>query len=1072
MNKLMIFFLLGSLSTGLLAQEREITGSVREADGRPLPGATIINKKKNTGVTTNENGIFAMNADINDTIIVSYIGYVTEEVTPGNDAHIEVTLIPDITNLDEVVVTALGISRDVKSLGVARQSVSTEDITEARDPNLVNSLAGKVAGLQVISNGGPTSSTAVIIRGNSSLTGNNQPIWVIDGVPVINKMGTTDEDIDYGNDVAGLSPDMIESIEVLKGPNAAALYGSIAQNGAILITSKKGTTTDRLGVSFNSNVMFHQVREYPDYQNIYGAGHLLQTGRDEADRQDSTGYPFLNNYFRSWGGPMIGQKVINYNGEVTTYDPSPDNVKEYYQVGKVFTNTLTLDRSYEAGSFRFSYSNINGSDIVPNHDVQKINSFTLRAVKELSPFVKVDASAMWSHEKVNNRIYKNWNPRNPMNTFIYMTRNMSVDDLTPWKQPDGTAFGSFDGDQFDNPMWVLNEIENEDSKDRLIGDVTIYGTILKNFNYRAKISHDFIQREGYEFNNWGADYDPDGSYSNFMLKNSQTNYEALITYSSKLKDIFTYTFNLGVNQRDYSYLRRWAGISSLILPDMKSIYNSEVSPTSDEDRITTRTQSVFSFANFGYRDVVFLDLTYRGDWSSTLPANNNNYWYPSVSTSILYSKIFKIRQDLLPFGKIRFSWARVGNDASAYQTANVLEYGGQYNNTPWVYINTTRKNEELKPESTTAFEVGFDNRFINNRLSFDLTLYSQSTKNQIVDAAVSKASGYSEKVFNAGQIDNKGIELSLGGKPIQSGKFEWEIFLNWSKNYNEVVSLSDSLERYLLGSLIFVNIYAETGQPYGVIRGNTLMRAEDGKPILNPTNNEPYYVEDGYMGNAFPDWLGSVRNNIRFKNFDIGILVDFMKGGEFYSLGNHKAQVWGNTVQSLEGREEWYFSSWILGETDEERFGRGIDGTTYADIERNKGIYVEGYHPLADEETGRLVVDEEGNYVAGEAASAYILPQIWWQGADFHMEMNTFDRSFIKLREVTLGYTFPKSFLKNLPVRKIKISAVGRNLWTIFKNTPQGIDPEATLSVGNAQGVEFGSTLPTVYYGFDLKVTF
>ncbi|MBN1599155.1 MAG: SusC/RagA family TonB-linked outer membrane protein [Bacteroidales bacterium] len=1073
MNRILTFLLLVFLCiTGAFAQQ-QITGNVKDEDNNPLPGANVFNKTTKEGVITDVGGNFTIQAGPADSIMISFVGYLTEDVTPGNETYIDINLIPNITSLDEVVVTALGISREVKSIGFAQQSVSAQELTEARDPNITTALAGKVSGLQVISNGGPTSSATIVIRGMASLSNRNDPIWVIDGVPIINNSGqqADDREIDYGNDAADLNPDMIESIEVLKGPNAAALYGSIAQNGAILITTKKGTSQNRLGVTLSSNIMFHQVREYPDYQNVYGAGHVLQIGREETQRDDSTGYPIVGSYMRSWGAPMLGQNVVNYNGELTTYDPEPDNVKDFYQTGKVYTNTITLDRAYEKGSFRFTYTNVSGTDIVPDHNVQKSHNVNLRAVKEFSTFLNVNAGVIWMDEKVKNRMYRNWNPRNPMNTFIYMHRNNSLEDLDPWKGEDGRAINQFEGDQYDNPLWLLNEIWNEDSKNRFIGDITLYGEILKNFSYRIRFNQDYIQREGCDFNNWGADYDDDGSYSNFISTNSQRNYEGILTYSSDINDVLTYSVNLGLNQRESDGLRRWASISSLIMPDEASIYNSLDDPQTGESRWSKVTQSVFGFINLGFKDLIFLDLTARNDWSSTLPDDNNSYFYPSVSTSIVYSDIFNIRENILPFGKLRFSWAKVGNDTDPYQTQNAYEYGGMYNENPWMFLNRVRRNEELKPEETTSFEIGLDNRFFNNRLSFDITLYKQYTVNQIVSIKVPAPSGYSDKVVNVGRIDNKGIELSFGVKPIDRKNFDWEILLNWSKNDNEVVELDSTGAPFWLNSMIGVNIFAEVGRPYGVLRGTTQLHTSDGRPLIDPNSLEPIYIDDGYLGNAFPEWIGSVRNSFRYKNFDLGILIDFQKGGTLYSVGNHKAQVWGNTTRSLEGREEWRFSAWILGESDDERRGIGIDGSEYNDSDRSKGIWVEGWFPLLDEE-GNYVYDENGNIVADEWGGGYVLPQNWWQLADKHMIQNTFDRSFVKLREVTLGYTVPYSKLKNLPFERIRVAAVGRNLWTIFKNTPNGIDPESTSTVGNGQGVEFGSVLPTAYYGFDVKISF
>ncbi len=1079
MNKILIFIPVIFISvTGLFAQQREISGKVRDENLNGLPGASVINAKSKKGGVTDANGNFKVLVDSTDEILISFMGYITEKIKPGKKSTIVINLKPNVKTLDQFVVTALGISRKEKSLGYSQQSVSTQELTEARDPNLTNALAGKVAGLQLISNGGPTSSSIVVLRGIADMGSRNDPIWVIDGVPVINNIGqqnsgsADDRALDYGNDIANLNPDMIDRIEILKGPNAAALYGSIAQNGAILITTKKGSTKNKIGITFNTNVMFHRVSEYPDYQNVYGAGHVLQTGREGTSRQDSTDYPIMSSYFRSWGSPMLGQKVVNYNGQISTFDPSPNNIKDYYQIGKVFTNTLSLDRSYETGSYRFSYSYIKGSDIVPEHNLQNSHSANLRAEKRFAKFLNINTGVIWANEKVHNRMYRNWSPRNPMNSFIYMTRNVSLSDLDPWKQQNGKAMVTFDGDQFDNPLWVMNEIWNEDNRNRFIGDITLSGEIIKNLTYRGKVNQDYIQKDGYEFNNWGADYDPDGEYRNFMSVESQRNYDLLLTYdSSFFSKKFTYKVNFGMSQRDYSSTYRNAMISSLILPDIASISNTASTPSAYEQRNKKRTKSVYGFINLEYKDMIFLDMTFRADWSSTLPKDLENYTYPSISTSILYSELLKLDKNILPFGKLRFSWAMVGSDTDPYQIKNTFRPGGIYNNDPWVYLTPLGKNPSLTPQSTTSFELGFDNRFFKDRLSFDVTLYKQNTKKQIVPIETPRASGFSRRMVNVGRVDNKGIEISAKITPIEKRNFTWDIRANWSRNINEVVELGDSNQRFWLGNMIGVNIYAEKGKPYGELRGTTQLYTSDGRPLMDKNSLQPIYTDDGYLGNAFPDWRGSVKNTFKYKNFDIGFLIDFQKGGTLYSVGHHKAQVWGNTISSLEGREDWRFSAWILGESDDERRGVGLDGSKYTDTQRNKGIYLEGAYPLLDDK-GNYVYDGDGNIVAGGSVSGYMLPQDYWQLADKNMKQNAFDRSFIKLREVTIGYTYRKPGLSKLPFDKIRIAVAGRNLWTIFKNTPKGIDPESTSTVGNAQGVEFGSVLPTAYYGFDLKFFF
>ena len=1060
----------------LYSQNRSLSGKVTDTSGEGLPGATVVVKGTSIGSIADVNGEFQLNVpEGNDqTLIVSFIGLKTQEIAVGKKNVINVVLSSDDIGIDEVVVTAMGIKREAKSLAYARQSVSTDDMTEARSTNLINSLAGKAAGVQVKSSGTPTGSNRVVIRGLTSVTGTNQPLYVVDGIPLDDSQGDASvsvwnggDDIDYGSPISQLNPDDIESMEILKGPNAAALYGSRASNGVVLITTKTGKKKQGLGISINSNTSFTSNNEYPYYQYVYGTGDngRLVTNANKLD--PVTGLPMLGSYTRTYGAPLLGQQVIGYNGEIMPYTSKPNNIKELYQTGVTYTNGVTIEKAGNDGSFRLSYTNTESEFTMKDQEVQSRHNLTFRGTQKLAKTLSTDVSILYTNDHVNNRLYQNGSERNPANNYMYMHSDMDVSNLTPWKTESGEAF-RYSG-PFNNPLWNLYENSNQDESNRVIGNVTLKWDITKSLSVRGKAMGDVNNLNGDEFNNMGAAYDSDGYYKTFDNQTQNWNYEATLNYNKKIKD-FSVVYMLGTNRFDFKSSRRETRIGSLLVPEVKSLANSNTIPDVREFDGAKRINSVFSSFSLGYKDTYYIDATARNDWSSTLPASNNSYFYPSIGTSILFSE-FLPKNKILTLGKIRASYAQVGNDTSPYKVLTTYGYGGSYNSTAWLALQGTRNNPNLKPELTSSWEFGLETSFFKNRLSLNITNYSSSTINQIIPAQTTAATGFSSQIFNAGEIQSKGWEVFMSGNPINKA-LKWNIDVNWSKNESLVVSLIEGVDRLLLRDWFNAKVWAEVGKPLGEIRGDVQARDPETGTLLVKNNGLVVFNSDQRLGNAQADWIGGVRNSFSYKGFSFNFLVDVKMGGDVYSATMLKAMNFGMRGETYPGRDDYFFSNVILGESGNEQKGIGLFGHDYTDSARPKGMQYPGVAFSTKDADGNWIAlrDAEGNIKYADKVWAN--PQQIGYDPLRNQELITYDASYIKLREIVFGYDLPKTILKKTPLQTARISLVGRNLYTFYDHMPQGLDPESGTTSGNGQGIEFGSFLPTRTIGFNIKLSF
>ncbi|GGB02249.1 SusC/RagA family TonB-linked outer membrane protein [Puia dinghuensis] len=1064
-------------------QKIPIRGTVVNEKGEPLEGVTILLKGRTASALSRPDGRFTINVEDaqKGVLTVSIVGYATQDVPINGQTDLRITLGTSTKDLkDVIVISALGLTKRQKSIGYSSQSIDPDRITEARDVNITDALAGKVSGLQVTTTGQPGSSTRVQIRGENSITGNNQPLWVVDGVPIQNDMGDTRGDnLDYGNGAADLNPDDIASIEVLKGPNAAALYGSRAANGAILVTTKKGKTGDKtLGISLNQNTMWSTISEFPAYQNEYGEGSNGVFVTNNNNIVPGTGAARMGSVGTTWGMPMLGQPYDNFAGQLIPggYSPQPGNITSFYKPSITNSSNLSISKGDANGSFRLSYQNVYADDVLKNQNIIKRNTVSLSGTRKID-WLTLDTWVLYTNQDTKDRTVRNLDPASPMAAYVYMPRSFNISALNPYVNPlTGNSIALGSANSFENPFWSLYEDKNEDTHNRVIGGITATSRLNKMLSLRLQGATDMDFLSSWQYRELGGLQTPQGSYSNLEQHSINNDYQGLLMFNKQLSGDFNLTANAGAELATNNTLVRSARVAALLVHNMPSILNSNAVPTVSEAESKTNTQSLFGNVTIGFRDWLFVDVTGRNDWSSTLPVNNCSFFYPSVSGSFIFSD-FLNNTDLISYGKLRASWAQVGNSAPAQALITPYTYGGIFLGNP--YINYTSNNQlnnpNLKPEQTVSREAGIDVTMFHDRISFNGTVYSTRATNQIITAQTAPETGFSTRFINAGVITNKGIELSLNAKVIRGKKFNWNLIANWSMNRNMVVSLAPGVNNFVLAQNLGVYVNAKVGSPYGYLNGNAPYKV--GDTTLVQANGRAVVQPNTPLGNFHPDWIGSLGSTFTYAGFDFSILFNVKWHGKIYSASYGRANFLGVTQYSLLGRDAWLLSSVILGENGNEQQGIGqtvgSGVTRYADSGRVKGVQYPNAYTIKVDASGKPVLDKNGRYEPGAKSTVWMNPTTY----ESDMTVNntpaiTYDASSIKIAEIVFGYTVPQTYLTRLPIRGARIALVGRNFWTLFKHTPQGIDPEAANSSGNAQGIDAGNSFPYAQYGFDLKVNF
>lgn len=1032
---LLLLFLAG---TGF-AQDLSIKGKVQSADGF-LPGASILIKGTSRGSTTDVNGDFTLTAPANATLVVSFIGYKTLEIPVGSKTVFDIMLESDATQFNEIVVTALGIAREKKALGYAVQEVSGKTLTQARETNLVNSLSGRLAGVQVTnSNGAPGSSSRMIIRGASSIGSNNQPLFVVDGVPVDNSNFGSGTGIDYGNAAASINPDDVESINVLKGPSAAALYGSRGANGVVLITTKSGKGTKGIGVSFNSNTAFESPFRLPKWQNEYGQG-----AKGLFSYVDGTGAGVNDGVDESWGPKLDGRLLPQFDSPIaadgtrtpTPWIAHPDNVDKFFETGRTLTNNVAITGANDKGDFRLSFTDLDQTGILPNTNYKR-RTVSLNAGWNLTKKLSIRATGNYVNDGSDNR-------NNFGLYFIWFGRQVDMDKLKDYHKPGSIYQYNWNDNYWTNPYYLLNESTRANERDRLYGNMSATYKFTDWLSLTARTGTDFYEdrrktKTAARQAKIGASslYD---AYNEEQIFVRESNSDFLLNATHKFGE-FDITANIGGNHRSNYAQRNYMGATELAIPRVFNMGNSRQRPVTENSFIRKTVNSLYAAANLGFRNYLFVDLTVRNDWSSSLPSDNRSYFYPSAAVSAIITDIFDVKSSVLSFAKLRAGWARVGNDTDPYRLASTYKYENPWGSTPSLSENNALLNANLKPELTSSYEIGTDIRLWQNRIGLDITYYKKVSSNQILDVNISNATGYLSKLLNAGKIENQGIEIQLTASPVKTEAFEWQVGLNWARNKNKVVSLANNLTTYQLNtsynaltqttttsSFRGLSVEARVGQPYGTFFGKGFLRAPDGQIVYDAQGYPMLESASRVLGNFTPDWIGGFSNTFRYKNLSLSTLIDVKHGGDIFSQSINIGRYTGVLAETTMGREDGIVGQGVVNK-----------GTAAAPeyVPNEKRISSEEYHH-----------------------KYYLLT---------NNENTIFDASYVKLREVKLTYMLSGQVFKKLPFRDIAISVVGRNLALLKSNLPH-IDPETSYyNDGNLQGIENGQIPTTRTVGFNIS---
>ncbi len=1055
MKKIIILLAALALAASAWAQTRTITGTVKDSsDGTPVVGVSVVVKDKAgkmKGTTTNNAGKYSIQVTANDQeIAFSFIGMESITHKIDNRTTVNIEMKPEATTVETVVVeSALGLKREAKAMPYSRQSVDSESLNEVRTPDFVSSLSGKVAGLMVAPPGQNTGSSGITLRGYSSATSDNNALFVVDGAIMENgAVGGERGGLDYGNAMGDINPADIATIEVLKGPNATALYGSRAANGVIMITTK-GSSGKGFKVTFSNSSMFQKIVQYPEYQNTFGVGMDLDI---QTSNTMTLPNPITGSRYRSWGPMMLGQPYIAIDGRERPYFPQPDNISDFYQHSSLITNTITIEGGSKESNMRLTYTNYNGNSVVAGVNRNIKHTFNLNASNKFTKWFTFNSRITYIRDNVKNRQYTNADSRNPVNSYVHMARSTSLDELRDYKDENGNEKST--NRNTSNPYWIINENPTEDTRDRLQGSFNATIQMPYGITLLGRASVDLYWWEGTTFQNLGGFYDPVGRVEEFTDFFSGVTLEGMATWKKNIRKIFSINAMAGASTNRRQSDRRTQTVIGLVQPSFLHISNATEKITPVQVLSDRKTNSVFGSLSVGYKGLLYLDATARNDWFSTLPVDNCSFFYPSAGLSFIFSELLKTghASRIMPLGKVRLSYAKVGNDTSPYRISRDYTIGGIFNGAPYAVVSNTLNNENLKPEITHSFEAGLEMQFLSGRVGFDLTGYRASTYNQIVPAFVTATSGYERRIFNAGEIRNSGIEVSLKGEPVKNRKFTWSSMLNFSKNTSKVISL---LEEYDVTSLTLYSasnttVNVEVGKPYGYIRGVGVRRNEYGQMIMPDGASPSEFESDPSVGfgTASPDWLMGFNNAFTYKGFDFSFLIDVKYGGIMYCNTFSKMMTNGLTTVNYDGRVGYALSKQIYNESDTEM----THGIQWPNAVQRK-------------------YDENGNVIGYTPVTKYFSPSGYEYTRSSINEFSIFDASFVKLREVTLGYTFPRKWLNKTALSNVKLSVVARNAWIIYQKTPRGVDPESASTSGNGRGIENGSLPPVATFGFNISLS-
>lgn len=1050
-----------AFSHSLLAQQRVVSGSVKDVNGAGLPGVSIVVKGTTVGTSTDTQGRFNISAGSDATLVFSFIGYVTQEVAVGNRSVIDLILEEEVQQLGEVVVTALGIERSQKALQTTIAKVPGMSLTQARENNLGSSIQGRVAGVNVSNAGtGPAGSSRVIIRGNKSVGSTNQPLYVIDGIPMDNTQfgragvwGGTDQ----GDGMTSLNPEDIESVTVLKGAAAAALYGSRGGYGVINIVTKRGQARKGIGIELNSNYVFEHYLNFSDLQHVYGPGGLANADPNDPTSPRVYSKPIDKNQAWNWGansmwGPKLdGTSVVQFDGVARPYSYAGDNWARFYQTGHAWTNSIALSGGGEKQTFRFSFSDLDNKAIIPNETFKRRN-LSLSTSGKYGERLTFNAKILYSNEKVNNRQYVHDSPANIPVAVWGLANTVNIEDLkgdpnklgavapgvtTPDLKSVGEEYQQANNNWLQNPYWVAHQFKNENIRDRFITSGTLRYNILKWLWVQGQVGMDWYTRNNNFLVPQGTGYLRGGS------KNETSNFVREINMewmAGADKEFGKFRINafVGGNQMQREAENINVSGNTFNIPFYTAVSNTQ-SQSIGYGYSKTGINSLFGSAELSYNNYLFITATARNDWFSVLNPQNNSKLYPSIGGSFVFTDAFKGLPEFLDYGKLRAAWGQVATaNVGAYSSRITYGLSGQgHLGLPMAGFSggDNIPNPNLSPALSTELEFGADLRFFQGRLGLEFTYYDQKTTDDILSASISRTSGFLTTSVNIGQLSNKGIELLINVTPVQ-GPITWDISLNLAKNKNKVIALSEGVTEINVEEPRTRTVYIKhiVGYPFGMITGYRQKRDPQGNLVYDangsPVRTDVYEI----LGNGVADWTGGLNNSISWKRIRLDALIDFKFGGDIYSGTNVRLTQWGLHKQTLVDREG----------------GKVVTGVTQTGTDANG-------KPIYEAFTKTLNQEQTRNY--------------WANTGERCQEQFIYDASFIKLRQISLEYSLPPKILTKTPFTNLAVSFVGRNIAILYKNI-ENVDPESNYTDSNAQGMDYFGMPTTRTYGFNLRVTF
>lgn len=1063
MKRIFLFCSLLLIASYGFGQTKTVSGNVTaEEDGLGVIGATISVDGTAIGVAADLDGNFILEGIPEETLSlkVAFMGMETVFVDITDKSEVTVVLKTASTMIDEVVVTAMGISREKKSVGYAVTEVSGEKLSQVKEGNIVNTLSGKVPGLEIRQSNTMGGSANVVIRGSASITGNNQALFVVDGIPIDNSNTNSANQAagwggyDYGNAASDINPEDIESVSVLKGAAASALYGSRAANGVVLITTKSGgKNREGADIVITSGVTVSKIDKatLPTMQYEYGAGY--SEGFKSGEFGNTTQQVVKTGDDASWGSKFDEDlMVVHWDG----LDPLSENYGEtrawaapnttnadFFQTGIKYTNSVSISAAGDKSRFRLSYTNSDETGIIENSSIVK-NSLSMKTNYDFTDKFSGEVSANYVKTEGLGRFGTGYSTNNPMQQMNqWFQQNLDYDRLKAgYKGPNG-EHRSWNAKSptdiapaySDNPYWTRYENYQDDQRDRFYGYGSLNYELNEIFSVSGKLSLDF-------YSEWQDERVAVGSneisgFTNYRRNYTELNSDILLKFKKRF-DKFNVNGFVGYNYRENEVVSIYSQTSGgLVIPGLYTISNSVTPVAPTEDKFLKNMNSGYGSVSVGYKDFLYGDFAFRVDNSSTLPSANNTFFYPALSFSALFSELDYFQEmESVDFLKLRVNYAEVGNDTDAYRTTVAYSSAPNWGDNPVYSRPSTLNNPDLKPETTKSWEIGLESRMFDNRLAFDIAYYRSNSFDQIMNVASSGSSGYTTYLVNGGEVQNQGIELMVSGTLIKNRDFNWDMTGNWSKNQNEVKSLYGSVDNILITSNWDVTVNASIGEEYGVIKGSDFVYTDGHKTVGEDGQYLKTESDQEVIGSIQPDWKGGLTNSFAYKGFSLRALIDFQKGGDVYSVDR-----------------KYGLATGLLAET------AGVNakgGETRASVADNGGMLFED--AVKEDGTANDIYTEvgwgKGTYYGNSPTARYL-----------------YDASYVKLREVALSYSLSSSILTKTPLSKVNLSLVGRNLAILYKNTP-GFDPESGLSSGNQQGISSGAYPTARNIGFNLTLGF